>query len=89
MAYADWSEDDYEQFHDAAFLEIFNHFDLEDLSDEEIERAEELFEAGWLNFNISEIEREQYREDFYEVMNMRWTSQDWEEFRELYNATDG
>jgi hypothetical protein len=87
MAFADWSQDDYENFHDAAFEEIFNRLDWGYFDDDNMERAEELFEAGWLNFNISEDERRAYRDDFYNLTNLELDTDDWETYRELYNET--
>lgn len=89
MSYADWSQEDYNQFHDSAFIEIFNQLDLGYLTNEQVEEAEELFEAGWLNFEISEDERQSYRLDFQNLINYEFSSEDWQTFRELYDETNG
>jgi hypothetical protein len=89
LAYADWSANGYEGFHDAAFIEIFNNLDFGYMSDEQVERAEELFEAGWLNLNISEEERRAFRQDFSNFTNYELSSEEWEIYRELYDQTNG
>lgn len=88
MAYADWSSAEYENFHDEAFYQIFNNLDFGYFEQANMPRAEELFEAGWLNFNISEEERRAYREEFYDFTNLELSSEDWETYRELYDETN-
>lgn len=88
LAYADWSNDDYENFHDAAFDEIFNQIDWSYFPDTDMEAAEELFERGWLNFDISEQERESARYEFSNLTNIELDRDDWEIFRELYEQAD-
>ncbi len=89
MAYEDWSGEDYQSFHDAAFEEIFNRLDFGYFPQEQMEAAEELFETGGLNFDITEVEREQARFDFYNLTNLELDRDDWETYRELYDNANG
>lgn len=85
MAYDDWSDDQYEGFHDEVFDEVFETLDFEGLTSDDIDRAAELFEQGWLNFEISEEEREAIRQEFYDLTYFGPEDIDWETFRELYD----
>lgn len=95
MAFSDWNDADYTEFHDAAFEEIFNRLDFRGLDDEDIAFAEELFQEGWLNFNITEADRYGYRMEFANVMGYAVDFKtgapldfDWQTFRELYDASN-
>ena len=88
MAWDDWSEEDYEHFHDQAFLEVFNRLDFTYMSDDEVREAEEMFEMGWLNFHIPADEKNQWRNAFYNFTNLELTSDEWRTYRELYNDAD-
>jgi hypothetical protein len=89
LAYADWSPGDYQSFHDAAFEEIFNRLDFGYFPQEQMERAEELFELGFLNFDITEEERDYYRLQFSNLTNLELERDDWETYRELYDQANG
>lgn len=88
MAYADWSDGDYQTFHDEAFYEIFNELDLAYLSNSQTQLAEELFESGWLNFHLTEFERQVYREMFFNVTRIAPSNFDWRTYRQLYDDAD-
>lgn len=87
MAFRDWSDDDYQSFHDAAFQNIFNEIpSVPELDDERLEKAEALFEAGWLTFGeYSKEELDAIRDEFYNMVFIQESMFDWEEYRELYN----
>jgi hypothetical protein len=87
LSFRDWSEGEYEQFHDDAFANIFNEIpSLPYLDDERYDQAEALFEAGWLTFGeYSKEELDAIRDTFYDMVNMPEDMFDWEEYRELYN----
>ena len=95
MAYADWSDEDYQDFHDLAFSEVYDPLiaQLEEIGavydPSTLDTAEELFEQGWLNMEISEEERETFRGDFYDLMNIGPEDFDWEDFREVYDEING
>lgn len=96
VAYADWSAGDYAYFHEDVFQNIFNQMDFSGMSDEEIAEAEELFETGWANFDISEDDRYQARMDFAEIMNYEVDFKtgapvdfDWSSFRDAYDGANG
>lgn len=88
MAFADWSSEDYEDFHDSAFDEIFNNMDFAYMSEVDIMAAEEMFEQGWLNMHLSSSEIKMWRNAFYNHMNMELNSEEWEIYRELYDSAD-
>lgn len=99
MSFADWSDEDYEEFYDRAFNDVFNHIDLYGLSDQEIGLAQELFEHGWLDFNIVRELADEYKEAFYDLTGYgpedltdpRMMDNDvpfWEAFRDAYDASD-
>lgn len=88
MAYADWSDGDYDYFHDQAFERIFNQMDFEGRTDEEIATAEEYFEMGWLDLNMSYEEALAYKEAFYDVTGYGAEDFDWREFREVYDEAN-
>lgn len=89
MSFRDWSDEDYSEFHDAAFEEIFNniegisYLDQQDLSD-----AEALFEAGWLTWGgeYSPDEIQAIRDEFYDLVGMYEDDFDWDSYRELYDS---
>lgn len=89
MAFEDWSEDEYQQFHDDSFDEIFNNMDFSYMSEVDIMAAEELFEQGWLNMHLSSAEIKMWRNAFYNHMNMELSSEQWEIYRELYDEANG
>lgn len=87
MSFRDWSEDDYQQFHDDAFANVFNEIPtVPQLDDDELDAAEALFEAGWLTFGEYTLaELEAIRDEFFDMVNITEDQFDWEEYRELYN----
>jgi hypothetical protein len=89
MAFRDWSPDDYDGFYEAAFQNIFNEIpSVPYLGDEQLERAEALFEAGWLTFGeYSKEQLDVIRDEFYDQMSMQESQFDWEEYRDLYAET--
>lgn len=89
MPFRDWSADDYNEFHDRAFETIFNEIPtIPDLDDDRIERAEVLFEAGWLTFGqYSKAELDAIRDEFYDTVFIPASMFDWEEYRDLYSET--
>ena len=89
MAFADWSGEDYDHFHDAAFDEVFNNMDFAYMSEIDIAAAEELFEQGWLNMHIPAVEKNMWRNAFYNHMNMELSSDEWAIYRELYEEAGG
>lgn len=86
MPFRDWSEEDYEAFQESAYQNIFAAIDgVQGLSDIDQERAEELFDQGWLTFGSYSKERiEEIRNDFYNLVGIEEWMFDWEEYRELY-----
>lgn len=93
MAFADWSEEEFEFFERSAYNDIFEQFDFEGLSNEEKGEARELFARGWLDFNASETDRYEARLEFADLMGYPVDFNtgapedfDWDEFRELYDA---
>lgn len=89
MAAADWSGEEYQEFHDDAFDEIFNEMDFSYMSSVDIAAAEELFEQGWLNFHLPAPEIKMWRNAFYNHMNMELSSEEWRTYRELYDEANG
>lgn len=89
MAFADWSEEGYQDFHDDAFDEIFNNLDFAYMSEVDIMAAEEMFEQGWLNMHLSAPEKKMWRNAFYNHMNMEFSPDEWRIYRELYDTADG
>jgi hypothetical protein len=88
MAFADWSEDDYQNFHDDVFDEVFNNLDFAYMSEVDIMAAEEMFEQGWLNMHLSATEKNMWRNAFYNHMNMELNSNEWRIYRELYDQAN-
>lgn len=93
MAFADWSDEEFEFFERSALNDIFWQYDFENLSNEEVGEAQSLFEKGWLDFNISEVDRYEARLDFADLMGYPIDFRtgapqdfDWDAFRELYDA---
>jgi len=89
MAFADWSDEDYQNFHDDAFDEIFNNLDFAYMSEVDIMAAEEMFEQGWLNMHLSAQQKEMWRNAFYNQMNMEFNREQWATYRELYDEANG
>lgn len=89
MAFEDWSDAEYDHFHDVAFEDVFNKLDLSGLDDDQIAAAEELFEAGWTDFGISKEEAEAMREEFYDLTAYGPEDIDWEAYREAYDEAGG
>ncbi len=86
MGFRDWSADDKEAFDEVATQNIFSQLDSQDLSDEQYEEAQELFEAGWLTFGeYSKEQLDNIRDDFYDLMGIQEDMFDWEEYRDLYS----
>jgi hypothetical protein len=96
LAFADWNDADYTYFHDTVFEEIFNRMDFQDLDDDQIAAAEELFQAGWLDLNASEDYRYEARIDFADIMGYAIDFRtgapinfDWTTYREAYDGAGG
>lgn len=87
--FRDWSESDYDAFHQAAFDNVFNEIpSVPDLDDERLQAAEELFEQGWLTFGeYSPDQLQSIRDAFYDMVFITEDMFDWEEYRELYSDT--
>lgn len=87
MSYRDWSQEDYENFSQAAEQYIFNELDgLQELNDEQYSEAQTLFEAGWLTFGeYSKDELDAIRDEFYDLMGIQEQDFDWQEYRDLYS----
>lgn len=88
MAFEDWSDSDYEEFHDESFDLIFNNLDFSYMTEVDIMAAEELFEQGWLNMHIPAAEKNMWRNAFYNHMNMELNSEQWRVYRELYDEAN-
>jgi hypothetical protein len=88
VSFRDWSDEGYNEFHDQAFQSIFNEIpSVSDLSIDELERAEALFEAGWLTFGeYSPDELYAIREEFYDQVYINEDQFDWAEYREIYDS---
>lgn len=88
MSYRDWSDDDFQEFHDDAFQDIFNEIPgVADLSEDDLTRAEDLFEAGWLTWGAYDRDQlEDIREQFYDLVGLYSEDFDWDSFRELYDS---
>lgn len=88
MSYRDWSEYDEQSFRDNAYEQIFNEIpSVSDLSEDDIARAEELFDAGWLTFGTySEDQLYDIREEFYDLVGLYEDDFDWEAYREVYDS---
>jgi hypothetical protein len=89
VPFRDWDEEDYTDFHDAAFEQIFDNIEgVYELDQNQLREAEALFEAGWLTwggeYTLDEIQA--IRGEFYDLVGMYEEEFDWEEFRELYDA---
>jgi hypothetical protein len=89
LAWEDWAEDDYQDFHDDVFRQVFDSLDFTYMSDDEIAQAEELFEQGWLNFHIPAEEKLAWREAFQNFTNLELDSDQWATYRELYDGAGG
>jgi hypothetical protein len=89
MAFADWSNEDYQYFHDEAFDLIFNNMDFAYMTEVDIAAAEELFEQGWLNMHLPSEEINMWRIAFYNHMNMTLDPNEWAIYRELYAEAGG
>jgi hypothetical protein len=91
VAFRDWSEGDYEDFSNAAYENIYANIDgVQGLNDEGQERAEELFEQGWLTFGeYSPEELQSIRDDFYDLVGLTEDMFDWIEYRDLYAEAGG
>lgn len=89
MAFADWSESDYDNFHDSAFDEIFNNLDFSYMSITDIMAAEEMFEQGWLNMHLPPEEKNMWRIAFRNHMHYELSREDWAIYRELYDEANG
>lgn len=93
MAFADWTNEEFEFFERSAINDIFNQFDFENLSDEEVQDARNAFERGWLDFNGSEEDRYEARLEFADIMGYPVDFStgapqdfDWDEFRDIYDS---
>jgi hypothetical protein len=95
VAFADWSDADYTYFHDNLFNSLFNYQDFRGMSDDDVAYAEELFERGFTNLNISEEDRYEARIDYCDLMGYTIDFRtgapidfDWQTFRETYDGAD-
>lgn len=91
MSSRDWSEGDHREFRQNAYERIFDEIpSVADLSEDDVIRAEELFEVGWLTWGVySEEELYDIRDQFFDLVNMYSEDFDWEEFRETYDEING
>jgi hypothetical protein len=93
VSFRDWSEQQKEEFDEAAFAQVYNNItSVAYFSDEEDENARELFTLGWLTWPMSQEEVQDYREQFFDAIYMPeslFTSLGlWAEYRELYSDVD-
>lgn len=94
MSFRDWSEDDVNEFQDAAWESIYNEIpSVPYLSEDQDEQARELFEKGWLTFGVySKEELDYYRDQFLDLVympeNLFRALGFWREYRELYAEID-
>lgn len=88
MSSRDWSEDDFQEFNAEAYEQIFNEIpSVADLSEDDVQMAEQLFEAGWLTFGTYSFEQLQdIRDQFYDLVGLYEDDFDWEAYRELYDS---
>jgi hypothetical protein len=88
VSFRDWSEEEYEEFHDATFETIFNNISgIGDLDQNQLMEAEALFEAGWLTWDTYDMnEIFAIRDEFYDLVGMYEEDFEWEDYRELYDA---
>lgn len=88
MSSRDWSEDDFQEFNAEAYEQIFNEIpSVADLSEDDVQMAEQLFEAGWLTFGTYDFEQLQdIRDQFYDLVGLYEDDFDWEAYRELYDS---
>lgn len=88
MSSRDWSEDDFREFNRENYEQIFDEIpSVADLSEDDVIHAEELFEAGWLTFNVYDADQlYDIREQFYDLVGYEFTSEDWEHYREIYDS---
>lgn len=88
MSFRDWDEEDYSDFHDAAFEEIFGNIEgIYELDQDQLNQAEALFEAGWLTFGeYTPDDLQAIRDEFYDLVGMYEEDFDWEDYRELYDS---
>ena len=90
MSVRDWSGDMYDWYHDEAYRRMFNQIEgVYELSEEDQQTAEELFETGWLDFDADETSREVARNDFFNLVGLADAEEFWEEWRELYDEANG
>lgn len=92
MSFRDWSDSDYERFHDEVFIGIFNEIEgVYYLSNDQQEYAEELFERAFLDDwgVLSKEEREALQDEFYDLVGLAPEDFDWQEFRESYDEING
>jgi hypothetical protein len=91
VSFRDWSQDDKDSFDENARERIFDEIpSVADLSEDDVIRAEELFEAGWLTWGVyDEMQLYDIREEFFDLVNMYPDDFDWEEFRESYDEING
>lgn len=91
MSFRDWSDADFEEFAAGAYENIYANIDgVQGLNQEGQDRAEELFELGWLTFGeYSYEELEAFRSDFYDLVGISEAQFDWLEYRELYADAGG
>lgn len=88
MSARDWSEEDHREFNREAYEQIFDEIpSVADLSEDDVIRAEELFEAGWLTFNTYDADQlYDIREEFFDLVGLYAEDFDWESFREIYDS---
>jgi hypothetical protein len=92
VSFRDWSDGDYDQFHDQMFTGIFNEIEgVYYLSPDEQERAEELFERAFLEGwgEVSKGDREAMQDEFYNLVGLAPDDFDWDYFRESYDEING
>jgi hypothetical protein len=91
VSYRDWSEGDHREFNRETYERIFDEIpSVADLSENDLIRAEELFEAGWQTFGIyDEDSLYNIREEFFDLVGLYSDDFDWEAYRETYDSING
>lgn len=92
VSFRDWSDSEYQSFHDDMFIGIFNEIEgVYYLSPDQQEYAEELFERAFLGDwgELSRDERDALQDEFYDLVGLVPDDFDWDYFREAYDEING
>ena len=86
-----WSEGDFREFNRETYERIFDEIpSVADLSEDDVIRAEELFEAGWQTWGVyDEDQLYDIREEFFDLVGLYADDFDWEAYREIYDSING